>query len=125
MLVLIMSAILLAIGILAGLGLLFGLLLAVASAVMAVPRDEKVERLREALPGANCGACGYSGCDGYAEAMAHDGAKVGLCSPGGTAVAEATAEILGVESSGVETLTAMVRCGGCEQHTTRKLEYYG
>lgn len=120
-----MSAILLAIGILAGLGLLFGLLLAVASAVMAVPRDEKVERLREALPGANCGACGYSGCDGYAEAMAHDGAKVGLCSPGGTAVAEATAEILGVESSGVETLTAMVRCGGCEQHTTRKLEYYG
>ena len=120
-----MTAIFLAIGILAVLGLASGLILAVASAVMAVPRDEKTEQLREVLPGANCGACGYSGCDGYAEAMAHDGAKVGLCSPGGNDVAEKTAEILGVKSDGVETLTAFVRCGGCEEFTTRKLEYRG
>ena len=66
--------------ILAGLGLLAGLILAVASVLMAVPRDEKVEALRDLLPGANCGACGYSGCDGYANAMVHEGAKVGLCS---------------------------------------------
>ena len=63
-----MSSIILAILILAGLGLLAGLVLAVASVVMAVPRDEKAEALRDLLPGANCGACGYSGCDGYAKA---------------------------------------------------------
>lgn len=82
--------ILLPILILAGVGLLAGLILAVASVLMAVPRDEKVEALKELLPGANCGACGYSGCEGYAHAMVHEGAKVGLCSPGGAKVAEAT-----------------------------------
>lgn len=120
-----MNAILLAVGILTGIGLVFGLVLAFASVIMAVPRDEKVEQLRSALPGANCGACGFSGCDGYAEAMVRKGAKVGLCSPGGTAVAEATAAILGVKNDGVQAKTALVRCGGCEEYTTRKLEYHG
>ena len=86
-----MNPIVLAVLIVAGLALAAGLILAVASVVMAVPRDEKAEALRAVLPGANCGACGYSGCDGYAKAMAHEGAKGGLCSPGGAAVAEATA----------------------------------
>ena len=120
-----MDSILLAILLLAGLGLIAGLVLAVASAVMAVPRDEKAEALRDVLPGANCGACGYSGCDGYAKAMANEGAPVGLCSPGGAAVAEATAKLLGVESGGVETRTALVRCGGCEGVTSRKMDYQG
>lgn len=58
------------------------------------------------------------------KAMAHEGAKVGLCSPGGEQVAAATAAILGV-SAETETKTALVRCGGCEEFTTRKLEYKG
>lgn len=120
-----MNTILLAILIVAGLGLAAGLVLAVASVLMAVPRDERAEQLRDALPGANCGACGYSGCDGYAKAMASGDAPVGLCSPGGAAVAEATAALLGVESDGVETMTALVRCGGCEAVTARKLVYKG
>ena len=120
-----MSAILLAVGVLAALGLVFGLILAIASVVMAVPRDEKVEALKDALPGINCGACGYSGCEGYAQAMAHDGAMVGLCSPGGAAVADATAEILGVSSSGVETQVALLRCGGCKTFDGVKQEYRG
>lgn len=110
--------------ILAGIGLLLGLILAVASVVMAVPRDEKVEAVRAALPGANCGACGFSGCDGYAEALVHGGAKVGLCSPGGAAVAEETGRLLGVDGQ-VEVKTALVRCGGCEEFTARKLHYSG
>ncbi len=47
-------------------GLVAGLILSVASIVFAVPVDEKQEAVRAALPGANCGACGFSGCDGYA-----------------------------------------------------------
>ena len=116
--------ILTAVLILAALGLLAGLILAVASILMAVPKDEKAEALCELLPGANCGACGYSGCAGYADAMANHGAKVGLCSPGGEAVAKATGEILGV-SGEVTRNTALVRCGGCEEFTARKLEYHG
>lgn len=119
-----MNPILLAVLVVAGLGLVAGLVLAVASVIMAVPRDERVEALRAALPGANCGACGYSGCDGYAQAMAHDGAKVGLCTPGGEAVAAETASILGVAAE-VEVKTALVRCRGCEEFTQRKLSYRG
>jgi len=118
------NEILLAVLLVAGLGLVAGLILAVASILMAVPVDKKVEALREKLPGINCGACGYSGCDGYAAAMASGEAAVGLCSPGGAAVAEATGDLLGV-SGKVEIKTALVRCGGCEEFTTRKLEYHG
>ena len=70
-----------------------------ASIVFAVPVDEKQVAVRECLPGANCGACGYSGCDGYAAALANGEAQNGLCAPGGTDAAEAIAEVLGVALS--------------------------
>ncbi|MFU0823481.1 MAG: hypothetical protein ACFWTK_00215 [Clostridium sp.] len=53
-----------------GLGLLFGALLGFASKKFAVPVDERVPLIRECLPGANCGGCGFAGCDAYAEAVA-------------------------------------------------------
>ena len=68
-------------------GLIAGLILSVASIVFAVPVDEKQEAVRACLPGANCGACGFSGCDGYAKALADGSAENGLCSPGGPDVA--------------------------------------
>ena len=64
-----MEAILLPVILVAGIGLVLGLGLAIASKIMAVPVDEKAEAITECLPGANCGACGYSGCDGYAKAL--------------------------------------------------------
>ena len=92
-----MNEILLPVAIVAGIGLLAGLGLAVASIVMAVPKDEKAEAVLELLPGANCGACGYSGCSGYAKALAHGEAQPGLCPPRGPAVAQAVSEVLGFE----------------------------
>ena len=97
-----MNEILLPVLIVAGIGLLCGLGLAIASIVMAVPKDEKAEAIEEILPGANCGACGYSGCAGYAKALSSGEAPVGLCSPGGAAVAAATAELLGVAAGEAE-----------------------
>ena len=67
-------------------GLIAGLGLAIASILLAVPKDEKAEAIEEMLPGANCGACGFSGCSGYAKALAHGEAKPGLCAPGGAAM---------------------------------------
>ena len=66
----------------AGLGLLGSVVLVLASRFLAVPQDERVGRLQEALPGANCGACGYAGCADYAKAIA-EGAPVNKCVPGG------------------------------------------
>ena len=64
-----MNGIVLAVLLLAGLGLLCGLILAVAAILMAVPKNELEEQLREALPGANCGGCGFPGCRGMSEAL--------------------------------------------------------
>ena len=51
------------------LGGLFGLLLALAARAFAVKEDPRLASVREALPGGNCGGCGYSGCDAYAAAV--------------------------------------------------------
>lgn len=119
-----MTAIWIAVGVAAAIALIAGIILAVASVVFAVPTDEKVEALKEVLPGANCGACGYSGCEGYAAAMAHDGAAVGLCSPGGEEVAKQTGELLGVAGTVVKK-AAVVHCGGCESITHKTHAYKG
>ena len=106
-------------------GLLAGVILAIASIVMAVPKDEKAAALEGVLPGANCGACGYSGCSGYAAAMAKGDAQPGLCSPGGPAVAQACGEILGTGAVTMERKTALVRCWGNREHTGEKMIYDG
>ena len=71
----------------AGLGFAGSVVLVLASRFLAVPQDERVGRLQEVLPGANCGACGYAGCADYAQAIA-GGAPVNKCVPGGEAVAK-------------------------------------
>ncbi len=106
-------------------GLLAGVVLAVASIVMAVPKDEKAEALEAVLPGANCGACGYSGCPGYAAAMANGEAQPGLCSPGGAAVAAQCGEILGAGAVAMVPKAAFVHCMGSHDHTQSKMDYDG
>ena len=63
-------------------GLICAVGLAVASSVMAVKEDTRFTEIRACLPGANCGACGYTGCDGYAKALLEPGTKTNLCVPG-------------------------------------------
>lgn len=106
-------------------GLIGGLILSVASIVFAVPVDEKQVAVRECLPGANCGACGFSGCDGYAAALAKGEAQNGLCAPGGTDAAEAVAKVLGIAAGTVEKKVAVIRCGGTCDHVSDKMEYQG
>ena len=120
-----MNGILIAVGIVAGIGLLIGLILSFASIIMAVPKDEKAEKILEALPGANCGACGFSGCSGYANALAKGQAEPGLCAPGGLSCTKAVSEILGVETGAIEPKVAVVKCMGSLEHTTYKAEYIG
>lgn len=105
-------------------GLIAGLGLALASKFMAVPVDEKEEKIRECLPGANCGACGYSGCDGYAAAIAKGEATPDKCAAGGASTAQALAEVLGVEIESVPK-AAFIACGGNEECTQKKFNYVG
>lgn len=107
-----MTELLIAMAVLGGLGLGFGLILAVASRVFHVEADPRLEQLCEALPGANCGGCGYAGCAGYAEAVLRGEAGIGKCASGGDAAAEKMAAILGVTVEKVERKVAWVRCSG-------------
>lgn len=79
----------------AALGLVLGWLLGLASQWLGATVDPVVERITEALPGSQCGQCGYPGCAQAAAAVAAGNAPVTLCPPGGRAVAEKLAEILG------------------------------
>ena len=119
-----MTDILIAVSVVAAVGLFCGILIAVASKVMAVKEDETVNKLRECLPGANCGACGYTGCDGYAKAMA-EGEKTNLCIPGASVTAQKLAAVLGVESENVVEMVAVVGCNGHCEATGNKQKYMG
>ncbi|MEG0853618.1 MAG: (Fe-S)-binding protein [Angelakisella sp.] len=69
-----------AILIVSGIGLVCGVILVIAAKVMYVPVDETVIKVREVLPGANCGACGFAGCDDYAKQLGEgNGVKTNLC----------------------------------------------
>ena len=107
-----MQEIWIALAILGGMGLIFGLVLAVASKVFAVETDPRLEELTEALPGANCGGCGYAGCAAYAEAVLKGQAEIGKCASGGPAAAEKMAKIMGVEPGAFVRRVALVRCAG-------------
>lgn len=105
-----MSEMLKAVIVLASLGAVFGLILAVASRIFAVKTDPRLEPLTEALPGANCGGCGYSGCAAYAQAVLEGKASIGLCAAGGDPAAEKMAQIMGVQAEKTRRMVAMVRC---------------
>ncbi len=106
---------------LTALGLLLGGLLGLASRYLKVEGNPLVGQIEELLPGSQCGQCGYPGCTPAAEALAEGQAAVTLCPPGGRALAEELAGILGVavDLSDVEDKAPMVAyvhenlCVGC------------
>ncbi len=116
--------VLMALLVVAGIGFILGVVLAVASKFFGVPVDENVSKVRECLPGANCGACGYAGCDEYAKAVA-EGAKTNLCIPGADAVAAEVAAIMGVEAEDVIEAEAFVKCNGNCNATCNQFNYEG
>ena len=91
-----MEAIMMPVVVLGITGILMGLFLAYASKKFEVEVDPKVEAILAVLPGANCGACGFPGCAGYASGVALEGAKMTLCAPGGPKVIEKIGEIMGI-----------------------------
>ena len=108
-----------------GLGLLMGALLALASKLFAVKKDEKAEAIKECLPGANCGGCGYSGCDAYAAAVSAGDAPVNKCSVGGAEAASKIAQIMGVDAGAQVRLRAQVMCSGTGEYAKKKYIYEG
>ncbi|MFO7951980.1 MAG: RnfABCDGE type electron transport complex subunit B [Bacillota bacterium] len=106
-------------------GLGFGLLLSMAARVFAVKTDPRVEKVKEALPGSNCGACGYPGCATFAEAVVSGEAAPNGCIAGGKDTAEVIAEELGMEIGDSESVIATVFCIGDNKKAADRFRYEG
>lgn len=105
---------------------LCAVLLTVASVFFSVKENEKFAPIRECLPGANCGACGYSGCDSYAKALSEgEETNPNLCIPGGDGTAKSVAAVLGVEADDVVERVAYVACNGTCHPNEKKYIYTG
>jgi electron transport complex protein RnfB len=120
-----MMTIVWAVAVLGGLGLIFGGLLALADRALHVPVDPKVAAVRGALPGTNCGGCGFAGCDAFAAALVSGQASANGCPVGGAAGAERVAAILGVDAGQVRRMVAVVKCQGALDRCKAKFQYQG
>ena len=117
--------ILIAVGILCAISIIIGVVLSIAEKVFHVDVNEKEILIRDALPGSNCGGCGYAGCDSCAKAIAEGKAPVAACPVGGAEVARKIGAIMGEEVGEVERKTAYVKCGGdCDAKKT-DYNYFG
>lgn len=112
--------------VLLSIGVVCAILLTVSSVFFGVKEDERAIAIRDCLPGANCGACGFSGCDSYAKALSEGKTDaINLCIPGGDGTANNIAKIMGVETADVVEQVAYVACNGLCLPEEKKYDYDG
>ena len=105
------------------LAMLFAIALAYLGKKLAVSRDERIDQVRDCLSGANCGACGYAGCDGFATALVEGKAELSSCNATSKEKKEEIAEILGLTDTGEATKVVVCCHGG--QDAKDKYDYVG
>jgi Na+-translocating ferredoxin:NAD+ oxidoreductase subunit B len=111
---------------LAGMGGLFGFVLAFAAKKFAIKVDPRVEQVNDLLAHAHCGACGYAGCEQYAEAVVNDPeVSATLCIPAGERAARKIAELTGKKADIKEKQIARIMCGGSLSRTVKRYTYEG
>lgn len=111
---------------LASIGALFGLGLAFAAKKFSVSVDPKIEQVKNVLANAHCGACGYAGCEQYAEAVVKNpDVPPSLCIPGGKRTCEAVAHITGKKAEVREPNFARIMCQGGVNKSIKKFKYEG
>ena len=113
------------VAVLGGLGLAFGVLVALANARFRVWEDPRIDGVSGLLPGANCGACGYPGCRGFAEALVAGKVQPAGCTVMGEAERADVAELLGVDAGAAVKVVARLLCAGGSDVAPRKADYLG
>ena len=107
-------------------GLIFGLILAYANKKLAVELNPLIHEVEDLLPKGQCGACGYAGCQAYAEAVVID-PKVppDLCVPGKTETARKIADLTGKKMEIREPRVAYIKCSNPISVSSLKYKYSG
>ena len=109
----------------AAVAFILGTMLGFFKQLFHVAEDPLTAQINDALPGANCGACGYPGCENYAAAVASGKAQANACTVGGQATAAKIAAITGGEAGEVIEQIAIIACQGSSLHTAFRGQYTG
>jgi RnfABCDGE-type electron transport complex B subunit len=107
------------------LGLIFGISLSLASKKFFVKLDPREDAVLKALPGTNCGACGFPGCAGLARAIIGGDAPPNGCTSGGSEVVKNVSRIMGVEAVVKEKEVAVIMCKGGRKEAMDRFRYIG
>lgn len=108
------------------LGIIAALILYFVAQKFKVYEDPRIDEVEAALPGANCGGCGFAGCRNFAEALVRSESFEGLnCPVGGSEVMAIVAKIMGREAPEVEQRVAVLRCNGTPEHRKKTSTYAG
>jgi len=108
-----------------GMGALFSAGLSLADKKFHVDEDPRISAVNEALPGANCGGCGYPGCANFAESVVSGKVDVTACNVASADAIDEIADILGIDATAGEPLMARVMCLGGKYETAKKADYFG
>lgn len=119
------NGVMLSVAILGGVGVFVGIFLGIATKVFKVDVDKRLEEVVNALPGNNCGGCGYPGCEGLANAIVKGEAPVNQCPVGGAKVAKVIAGIMGEEVTESVKKVAFVACKATCDEASKDYNYYG
>ena len=106
-------------------GFLLGLLLGLFKKLFHVAVDERIQKIRDALSGANCGGCGYAGCDSFAEAVSKGEAPADGCVAGGAECAKKINAIMGGSGGESKPRVAFLACAGEKSCALDKGTYIG
>ena len=107
-------------------GLAAAVLLYFVAQKFKVEEDPRIDEVQDALPGANCGGCGYAGCRAFAEGCVKASSLDGLlCPVGGAPTMTKVGEILGMAVVAAEPKVAVVRCNGTCEARPRTSVYDG
>lgn len=124
-----MNSIIIAVVILGGIAFVAAIVLFVCSKKFAVFEDPRIARVNELLPGANCGGCGFAGCNAMAEALVKESDKGSIegisCPVGGAEVMSQVANLLGMTVANGEPQVAVIRCNGTCENRPRISQYVG
>lgn len=104
---------------------ILGVVLGFSSKAFEVKEDDRVKRINELLPGANCGGCGYTGCGALAEAIVCGKAPTNACNSVNDEVIEEIAAVMGVKAEKSVRYRAQVMCSGTHEFAKKKYIYNG
>ncbi len=119
-----MEIAILAIGATTILGVVLGGIIGIAAKVFAVDTDPRIEQVDDALPGANCGGCGFAGCADFAKSLVAGNSEANQCPVASDDDIQNILKVLGVTGETKEKMVAIVRCGGNDLVAT-KANYNG